>query len=243
MSDEGSRDSLLIAPRPALSVEAVLFDAVGTLIHLRELVGSTYARYATAAGLRVSASALQGAFAATLKAMPPMVFAERAPALVAAAERGWWRQLVGRVFSASGIDGSSAPVDAVFERLFAYYASADAWLCAPGALPLLERLRGRGLKTGVVSNFDHRLRPLLAELGLAARLDVVVLPADAGAAKPDARIFALALERLSVSASDALYVGDDAEDDVAGAQGAGMQAVDVGALADLAELEALLSVG
>ena len=56
----------------------------------------------------------------------------------------------------------------------------------------------RGAATGVVSNFDGRLPGILAGLGLAELLGVVMLPGEARAAKPDPRIFALALARLGV---------------------------------------------
>jgi putative hydrolase of the HAD superfamily len=67
-------------------------------------------------------------------------------------------------------------------------------------------------------------------------LDAVVLPADAGAAKPDARIFLLALARLGVTAREAVYVGDDPHDDHAGAAAAGLRVVDVTAVPDLRDL-------
>lgn len=52
------------------------------------------------------------------------------------------------------------------------------------------------------------------------------LPAkEAGVAKPDARIFDLAAQRLNLSNAAVLHVGDDPELDVVGAQQAGMQAV------------------
>lgn len=52
------------------------------------------------------------------------------------------------------------------------------------------------------------------------------LPArEAGVSKPDARIFNLAAQRLSLSNGAVLHVGDDAQLDVVGAQLAGMQAV------------------
>ena len=65
-----------------------------------------------------------------------------------------------------------------------------------------------------------------------------MLPADVGAAKPDRRIFALALARLDVPASEALYVGDDEDRDVAGARAAGLEAIDVRSLATLSQLPA-----
>ena len=83
-----------------------------------------------------------------------------------------------------------------FADLFAHYAQAAAWRARSGAVVALQRLRGLGLATGCVSNFDARLPGILAGLGLAPLLDVVMLPAEARAAKPDARIFALALARL-----------------------------------------------
>lgn len=221
-------------------IRAVLFDAVGTLIHLREPVGATYARYAAECGVQVSAGALQSAFAGLLRGMPPMVFPGRTAADVRAEERGWWRTLVRSVFEAAGVATPFPNFEHCFERLFVHFSGADAWRAATGAGDLLRALRGRGLRTGMVSNFDHRLPALLDALDLAALLDAIVLPADAGAAKPDARIFAIALARLEVRADEAVYVGDDARDDIAGAQGAGLRAVDVASWSDLRSLETCL---
>ena len=43
--------------------------------------------------------------------------------------------------------------------------------------------------------------------------------------KPDARIFALALERLEAVAAESLYVGDIFSIDIEGANGAGLSAI------------------
>jgi HAD superfamily hydrolase (TIGR01549 family) len=51
----------------------------------------------------------------------------------------------------------------------------------------------------------------------------VVTSAEAGVAKPDARIFLEALARLRVAPERALHVGDHAESDEQGARAAGMQ--------------------
>jgi putative hydrolase of the HAD superfamily len=64
-----------------------------------------------------------------------------------------------------------------------------------------------------------------------------VLPSDAGAAKPDRRIFALALRRVGAAPAEALFVGDDAEHDLEGARRAGLEAVDAAALATLRDLQ------
>jgi putative hydrolase of the HAD superfamily len=214
---------------------AVLFDVVGTLLHLREPVGRTYARLAHDFGVERSEAALQRAFVQAFRAMPPMVFPHLGPAAAAEHERRWWRDLVGRTFRESGTS-RFGEFDAFFARVFEHFAGAEAWTCAPSARNVLARLRELGLKTGIVSNFDQRLPALLDAFGLRPLLDVVVLPAHAGAAKPDPRIFALALDRLGLPASDVVYVGDDAEQDVRAAAALGMRAIDATRLGDLRNL-------
>jgi putative hydrolase of the HAD superfamily len=155
-------------------------------------------------------------------------------------ERSWWREIVRRTLRAA--DGTARPRDfeACFAALFAHYATPAAWEPMPGAAEALDALAARSMRLAVVSNFDHRLPPLLAALGLDHGIQCIVLPADAGAAKPDPRIFAFALEALGVAAGEAVYVGDDPADDHAGAAAAGLRAVDVRSLATLALLPAIL---
>lgn len=77
-------------------------------------------------------------------------------------------------------------------------------------LPALQGLRGRGVKLAVVSNCDHVTREVVGALGLSALVDAIVLSCDVMLRKPDARIFLHALERLEVSASQAVFVDDQA---------------------------------
>ena len=127
-----------------------------------------------------------------------------------------------------------------FARLFAHYAEASAWRLATGARQCLDQLAARGLRLGILSNFDQRLRGVLVGLGLAERFEVVTLPADAGAAKPDRRIFDACRARFGLAARQLLYVGDHAQLDVAAARAVGWQALDVSALPDLAALPAAI---
>jgi putative hydrolase of the HAD superfamily len=91
---------------------------------------------------------------------------------------------------------------------------------------LLEALRERGLKLGLVSNaFDppQLLHRDLAELGIAERLDVALFSSEVGRRKPDPEIFRRALDALDVGASEALFVGDTLASDIAGAAALGMR--------------------
>jgi HAD superfamily hydrolase (TIGR01509 family) len=101
------------------------------------------------------------------------------------------------------------------------YVGAMEFEVLPGVAKSLRLLRRCGLGLALVANFDLTLRDRLGTLGLAPWFSAVVTPADAGAAKPDVRIFELALERLGVSPDRALHIGDGRVDED-GARAAGM---------------------
>ncbi|MDX6423514.1 MAG: putative hydrolase of the superfamily [Gaiellaceae bacterium] len=93
---------------------------------------------------------------------------------------------------------------------------------------MLEALRKRGLKLGLVSNAPdppEGLHRELADTGIAARIDYAVFATEAGRRKPDREIFERALEALGVRAESALFVGDRLDEDVRGAAEVGMTTV------------------
>src|SRR5512133_2057692 len=85
---------------------------------------------------------------------------------------------------------------------------------------MLEALRSRGLKLGLVSNaFDPGwlLRRDLEQMGIAERIDVAVFSSEVGKRKPHPDIFERALTALDASADESLFVGDRLFEDVRGA--------------------------
>jgi putative hydrolase of the HAD superfamily len=93
---------------------------------------------------------------------------------------------------------------------------------------LLDSLRDRGLKLGLVSNaFDPGwlLHRDLEQMGLAERLDVAVFSSEVGKRKPHPEIFHAALAPLGVRPEEALFVGDRLYEDVRGAAELGMTTV------------------
>jgi putative hydrolase of the HAD superfamily len=89
--------------------------------------------------------------------------------------------------------------------------------------PALEGLRKRGLSLVAVSNWDYSLPRVLERCGLDGMLDGTITSAGAGARKPDPAIFAPALELAGCEPAEALHVGDTVDEDVAGAQAAGIR--------------------
>ena len=112
-------------------------------------------------------------------------------------------------------------------------AEHEVWRAAHSVLAsaqaLLEALRSRGVKTGLVANSwpdPGRVLRRDAELyGLAGLLDALVYSEEVGLRKPDAGIFLHACRQLEVDAAATMYVGDNLVTDVQGAADVGMTTV------------------
>lgn len=95
----------------------------------------------------------------------------------------------------------------------------------PGVLELLDSLKGRGYKLGVISNNDGRTEEKCAEVGIRDHFDVILDSTNLGMVKPDSRIFHYALDRLGISPGEALYIGDLYGSDVLGGRDAGLDVI------------------
>lgn len=95
-----------------------------------------------------------------------------------------------------------------------------------GARELLETLRRRGFKTGILSNgFKEVQYRKLASGGIEPLIDCVVLSDEIGVNKPDRRLFDHALQKAGTTAAESVIVGDNLSTDIAGGLGAGWRAV------------------
>lgn len=100
----------------------------------------------------------------------------------------------------------------------------DAITPDPAIAPTLARLRAAGLRLALLSNGGPAQRRKLAAAKLdPATFEAIVISSEVGLAKPDARVFALALAKLGHPAADRVaMVGDSPEHDIAGAHAAGL---------------------
>jgi epoxide hydrolase-like predicted phosphatase len=81
------------------------------------------------------------------------------------------------------------------------------------------------VKVGIISNaWSDARRVLDRKFNLGSYADDIIYSAEVKLAKPDARIFQLALERLGVRAEEAVFV-DDVLENVQAAQSLGMKGV------------------
>jgi len=87
---------------------------------------------------------------------------------------------------------------------------------------VLDDLRERGLKLGLLSNTGRDLDVFVAHHGID--VDAILTSRVHGKTKPHETIFRAMLEKLDVPADGAVMVGDDPDDDIAGARVVGMDA-------------------
>jgi putative hydrolase of the HAD superfamily len=221
-------------------LQAVLFDATGTLLDPLEPVGETYSRFARDFGVEIDPRCIADAFRRILRGARPRVFEDAAVDEIPALERRWWRELVRGTIRAADSSVQFDDFEGFFAALFEHFEKPDAWVLRAGARQALAALHGDGYPLGLVSNFDYRLLDILEGLALTEFFSSIKIPASCGMAKPGSAIFAAALEQLGATADRALYVGHDPELDLAAAARAGLRTLDVAELRDLTELPARL---
>ena len=117
-----------------------------------------------------------------------------------------------------------AQAEALFDDLYQHFSLADPWRIFPDALPALEAARAAGLRLGVISNWDERLRPLLDRLGLREYFEVLIISHEHGRTKPDEALFRAAAQAFGLEPALVCHVGDSHREDVLGARAAGFGA-------------------
>jgi len=92
----------------------------------------------------------------------------------------------------------------------------------PEIINLLQTLKEKGYKTGLISNCSTEEITGLKACQLYAYLDVAVLSCDVGLIKPDKQIYEYAASLLQVNPAECFFIGDGGSDELNGAKAAGM---------------------
>lgn len=198
-----------------MQIRAVFVDAAGTLMRLREPVGITYARFARQypqngqhGGQEIGPVEVEARFRAAMRA-------RRA--------RGERQEGDGRAFWGPVVAESVGSDDpALFAAIYAWYATPRAWWIDTEALQVLGGLARQGVRLGILSNWDTRLRTLYLRFALDRMFPLLLCSGELEMEKPDPEIFLAACRAAGCRAREAVHIGDDPVCDVEGARGAGM---------------------
>ncbi|VVM08491.1 Phosphatase [Methylacidimicrobium cyclopophantes] len=192
-----------------VSIPMVLFDLVGTILTPAVPVGETYAAMAARHGLRVPPEAIAQRF--------PLVLSRyrcrpRATVPSDGEDRAYWREILFETLSPE-IDSWPGNREALVEELYGHYGGGNAWRLYPEVRGVLRALRKKGVRLGILSNWDRRAHGVLSDLGLREFFSVILLSAELGAAKPDPYLYRLVSQRIGLPAASLFLVGDDVEND------------------------------
>jgi putative hydrolase of the HAD superfamily len=197
--------------------EAVMFDALGTLVAL-EPPGPLLRRgLLEKAGVEIGCAQADVALAAEISYYRAHLDEGRDRESLARLRR----RCAQKLREALPASAQAIEIDAL-EAILLDALRFSAFPDAREAIEAVKRLPARAL---VVSNWDVSLEDVLARLQLAPLLDGVVTSARAGARKPSAAIFVRALEVAGVAPERAVHVGDSVEEDIIGARRAGIEPI------------------
>lgn len=202
--------------------KAVTFDAGGTMIFCDPSPGEIYAHHLSRLGRPVRAEEVGPVFReAWAELQRRTVPGQDRYNSVPGGEIGWWGEFVREVLRRLDHD---APWEPLLEDLYEAFCEASVWKVFPETLRTLEELSARGLRLAVVSNWDRRLPKILQSLELMEKFETVTVSSIEGVEKPAPEIFARTLERMGISAEEAIHVGDSPLEDYTGAKNAGLDA-------------------
>ncbi|MFM7447733.1 MAG: HAD-IA family hydrolase [Leptolyngbyaceae cyanobacterium] len=203
----------------------IFLDAVGTLFGVKGNVGEIYREIALKFGVDTPAKLLNQSFFHSFKAASTPAFPGVDPDQLPDKEIAWWREVVTNTFKQAGAWQHFADFNDFFIDLYTHFMTAAPWEVYADVRPALERWNRMGIALGVLSNFDSRLYPVLAALGLNDYFASVTISTEVGAAKPDPKIFAIALEKHNCPPEWAWHVGDSFEEDAQAARVAGLHGI------------------
>jgi putative hydrolase of the HAD superfamily len=192
-------------------IRAVTFDVGGTLIEPYPSVGHVYAAVAAEHGRVIPPEELNRRFCSAWGAKKQFRHS-----------REDWAMLVDETFGDLVSKGATRNF---FDELYQRFALPACWRVFEDVQPALDDLRSRGVRLGVISNWDERLRPLLNRLGLDEYFESIVISCEAGSCKPAAEIFKEAIRHFGFEPDSILHVGDSLSEDVKGAEASEMRAL------------------
>ncbi|MBD2022713.1 HAD family hydrolase [Leptolyngbya sp. FACHB-36] len=203
----------------------IFLDAVGTLFGIRGSVGQVYGDTAKQFGVTVSAEALDQAFLQNFRNAGAPAFLEPNPTELQAKEFAWWLAIATQTFQQAGVLDQFSDFTKFFAELYNRFATAAPWEVYPDVVPSLERWQQQGVQLGILSNFDSRLYPVLHALDLAHFFSSVTISTESGAAKPDRKIFEIALQKHQCTPEQAWHIGDRYDEDYQAARSAGLRGI------------------
>lgn len=188
----------------------ISFDLTDTLVRFKRPPAIEYAETATALGFpNVDAAKLSAQFPDNFKKMNIQYpnFGRN--------KIGWedfWEILIANTFKSAGTPLSVDDAYRLTNVLIDKFETEECYELQDGAVELIEKIKGIDKLVAVVSNFDPRLKFLIENMKLP-EIDIVVGSYEVGVAKPDPRIYdvAIKLSYFKAMPDESLHIGNTPE--------------------------------
>lgn len=202
-----------------MTVQVVFFDLFNTLVHFQPEREEAQRQVCHEFGIDLPLETLRRVYATVENQRPARRRYASGP-LAELAALDPWVEFQYRLLHTAGIAVSAGLAAQISER---YQAVKKRLVLFGDVAPALATLRERRLILGLISNAQRPVATILPDPEVLKSFDFMITSAEVDAEKPDPRIFAAALRRGGVQASEAVHVGDQYTNDVLGARNAGLQ--------------------
>jgi len=229
-------------------IEAVTFDAAGTLLFPDPSVGAIYAEVLASHGLKIDPGELDSSFRRAFASAQKDTSIDDSEAR----EYGYWKEIV----SQSIQDHAPLPqyFEALFQELWTEFAKGSRWRLDSDAAPVFDFLDQTSIPFALLTNWDRRVYPVLEDHGIIHRFSNIFVSSELEREKPDPLLFNHVAKSMRTAPQRILHVGDCFDRDARGALGAGFQSAWINAssktppkgarkLSRLSELKTLFATG
>jgi HAD superfamily hydrolase (TIGR01549 family) len=117
-------------------------------------------------------------------------------------------------------------VDVVYDAMQQFYAESETyWIPIPSSTRTLNELKDEGYRLGLISNAgdERNVLRLISKSNLDGFFDPLLVSSAVGIRKPDVRLYEQVLESWSLEGEQVVMIGDSLEQDIVGAQNAGIR--------------------
>lgn len=202
-------------------IQAVVFDAVGTLIYPSPGVSMAYQSFILRhCGFEANPAAVAHSVSTAMTSRST----EDHLTTSEEQEYEFWLQVVRNVCECSEQPVSDQQISECFEDLFQHFARPESWKMFPEVAETLAFFHDRQLPVAVASNFDKRLHSVCDGMDGLRDCAVRVVSSEIGFRKPSSDFYQSVCDQLGLPPEQILMVGDDLTNDIIGATSCGLKA-------------------
>lgn len=194
----------------------ILFDAGGVILHYQPRLERFYRDFCLQNGLQRSDQEVDSAFVSVIR-----TFNERAEAdpLCQLKSQDWYEEILLKLKVSDEERKTLKP------KLADAFSSQVKVTASNSTIDILQQLKDRGYRLGLISNWAGPLADILRAQDILDFFESVITSSDVGFAKPHPKIFEAALEDLSISSNECIFVGESYATDVMGARQAAIPCI------------------